>query len=251
MIWTGPAINSIEDAIAEASTHGFAKLGDNADVILRIACGTMYCDAVKELEYTPQNMADAHQLRAVPDWVTPKNYFTILLRLAAIAEHLQGHRDEVTLPPMNLDDFHAQFEPQHYDDIRNIVYAFCSGLSATVAGLADSVHYFHSGAFDDLIKHICDVTPFQPAPTEEAVHPHGGRREGIRLSPESALKDLEGRHERAKHPLDDERGAEHIVPQIVYDMLDLAEEYPEDAAFIFKTVARLLDDKATARNNRR
>lgn len=250
MIWTGPAINSIEDAIAEASTRGFERLGDEGDKVLRIACGTMICDAVKELEYTSQKLADANQLQAVPDWVTPKNYFTILLMLAAIAEHLQAHQDKSALPPMELDDFRAQFDPRHHDDIRNIVSAFCSGLSAAADGFSTAAHYFRTGAFDDLIKHVCDVTPFLPAPTDETAEPHGGRREGIRLSPESALKDLEGRHARAKHPLDEDRDAEHVVPQIVYDMLDLAEEYPEDAAFIFKTVARLLDDKAADRNHR-
>lgn len=251
MIWTGPAINSIEDAIAEASTHGFERLGDQ---VLRIACSAMYCDVVKELEYTSQKMADANQLQNVPDWVTPKNYFTLLILLATIAVHLKDHQDKTALPPLDVGEFRAQFEPQHYDDVRNIVRVFCGGLSAEIDGFANAAHYFLTGAFDDVVKHVCDVAPFRPATLEEATvtanaQTTGTRYDGIRLSPQAALKDLEGRHERSQQV--DTARDEHVVPQVVYDMLDLAETYPEDAVFIFKTVARLLEDKASGLNDAR
>lgn len=237
-----PVVNTIMDAIIHADQSDFDNVGEHGDELLKVACTAMLHPDAVGASYVSTEILRAGGARDCPAWMTPTQYYVTLHMLAGIADHFQRHAEASALPPIDTAPFMPFFEPKHHFDIEAIVQNFCAGIMTLGSPFDSAAHHFRNGMFTDLINYVCKVPETDSALTEE--HVTGGKREALRLSPEAALKDIEGRHERSKHPLDADRHDEHVVPQLVYDMLDLAEEYPEDAAFIFRTVARLLDDKA-------
>ena len=247
MAYNLPVVNTIIDAINHADRGPFDNIGENGDELLKVACATMVHPDALNTGFVSNEILRAGGSRDCPSWMNPTQYYVVLTLLAGIADHFQRHAETSALPPIDTALFTPYFEPKHHFDIEAIVQSFCTSIMTLGAPFDSAPHHFRNGAFSDLISYVCKepvgVHATDPeTPADE--HVTGGKREALRLSPEAALKDIAGRHERSKHPLDADRHDEHVVPQLVYDMLDLAEEYPEDAAFIFRTVSRLLEDKA-------
>lgn len=238
-----PVVNTIMDAITHADHGAFDNVGEQGDELLKVACAAMLHPDALGAGYVSTEILRAGGSRDCPAWMTPTQYYVVLTMLAGIADHFQQHAETSALPPIDTTPFIPFFEPKHHFDIEAIVQNFCTSIMTLGSPFDSAAHHFRNGAFTDLINFVCKVPEADPA-TSADEHITGGKREALRLSPEAALKDIEGRHERSKHPLDADRHDEYVVPQLVYDMLDLAEEYPEDAAFIFRTVSRLLEDKA-------